>query len=84
MKVTFNYNGFHGISTHTMIFPDNKTGDCVILTPAQLRKHRICQFHDCKCGEGIGFDDYENNNRVVKFIIPENGQTIKGRYPQSC
>lgn len=83
MKVTFTYNGFHGLSSHTMVFPGKKSGELVILTPAQIRKHRICSSEYCTCGEGLGFDDYEGNERVTRFLIPENGATIRGRYPQN-
>ena len=83
MKVTFTYNGFHGLSSHTMIFPGKKSGDIVELTPAQIRKHKICQHHDCTCGESLGFDDYKGNERVIRFLIPENGEVIRGRYPLS-
>lgn len=80
MKVCFTYNGFHGFSKHTMVFPNKSPGDIVRLTPAQIRKHRICFSHDCTCGEGIGYWD---GPEITLFCIPENGAIIKGSYPQS-
>ena len=75
-KLTFYYNGFHGLNKISFLIPASaNAGDEIELTPSQLRRANkmLCGSADCRCNEG-----FEN-----PFIVPADGETIKGNYPQA-
>jgi hypothetical protein len=89
MKLTINYNGFHGVDART-IAVEGKPGDRVKLTPSQVKKLRSagCGVNGCQCGESF--------LKVAEMIapwqkdcpafitVPEFGTEIEvvGNYPQ--
>jgi hypothetical protein len=77
--IKFWYNGYHGRECHTLrIKPAqiDSEGD-IWLTPAQLRRHIVCPWHDCECGESIAI--FRENGAVLKPISPQG--VMWGNYP---
>jgi hypothetical protein len=81
--IKFEYNGFHGRSYHILRIRPNQIDaqGQIHLTPAQLRRHRICNWKDCSCGEEIayvigppGAEDY--------ILKPISKGVMAGNYPQ--
>jgi hypothetical protein len=56
------------------------------LTPSQVRRHRICNYKGCECGEGIAYiiepsTAFGKRDYILGPISPEG--VMRGNYPQS-
>ena len=81
----FCYNGFHGRRWYAVRVPENsQTGDEIEMTDAQARHLRYCLRRDCQCGEGpMQQNGYGMDGKpTYSLILPEQGGTIRGHYPQ--
>ena len=79
--VEWTHNGFHGYRTLAVRVPvDAKAGDIIQVSPALARRlnRAVCRHEDCQCGERV----VEGIEQEHLLLVPENGATVRGAYPQ--
>jgi hypothetical protein len=87
MKLTINYNGFHGYTSATILV-NGKPGEVVELSDSQTRKlaGAACGYSGCQCGENMlkTCEDWMQSENPRSLRIPEDGNEIgvNGNYPQ--
>ena len=89
--VRWTHNGFHGRTRLMCQVPeDAAVGDVVRVSASVARRlnRLVCPSSDCRCGEQAACQDQDMEaGRVVDFwaiIVPKNGATVRGNYPQSA
>ena len=93
MKIwTWKHSGFHGLTTLRVMVPDTaKDGDAmeVTATVAKRLNDAVCGMADCRCGEAVAGQDQdmgpgEHVLDIWIIILPKQGATVRGDYPQTA
>uniref|UniRef100_A0A6M3L258 Uncharacterized protein n=1 Tax=viral metagenome TaxID=1070528 RepID=A0A6M3L258_9ZZZZ len=80
------HNGFHGRTRLACRVPADAEPGTVTRLPESVaaRLNRmVCSSSDCRCAETVTMTDYSDPDyRPLLLLIPQDGQEIRGSYPQ--